>query len=128
MKTVLPGHELKHTNKVWHHIDAAGMTLGRVATMIAMKLQGKHKAWYTDMRDCGDYVVVTNVEKLVVTGNKAMDKMYYRHSGYKGHLKELNYTQMMEKDPKQILELAVKGMLPRNKHRNVRLKRLKLFV
>jgi large subunit ribosomal protein L13 len=128
MKTTLPKHELKHTSKVWHLIDATGMTLGRLATDIAMKLQGKHKPWYVDMRDCGDYVVVINVEKIVVTGKKVTDKMYYTHTGYKGHLTELTYAQMIAKDPCSVLELAVKGMLPKNKTRLHRLKRLKLHV
>lgn len=128
MKTTLPKHELKHTNKVWHLIDASGMTLGRLATEIAMKLQGKHKPWYVDMRDCGDYVVVINVEKIVVTGKKMTDKMYYKHTGYKGHLTELTYNQMIAKDPCSVLELAVKGMLPKNKTRLHRLKRLKLHA
>lgn len=108
MKTTLPKHELKHTKKVWHLIDATGMTLGRLATQIAVKLQGKHKPWYTDMWDCGDYVVVTNVEKIVVTGKKVTDKIYYRHTGYKGHLYEETYEQVMKKDPTRIVEFAVK--------------------
>jgi len=128
MKTVLPKHELDHSKKAWHHFDATGMTLGRLATSIAMKLQGKHKPWYCDMRDCGDFVVVTNVEKMVFTGNKMAAKIYYRHSGYKGHLKELMLQQMMTRDPRRVLELAVKGMLPKNKHRDARLHKLKLFV
>ncbi len=128
MKTTLPKHELKHTNKVWHFFDASGMTLGRLATEIAMKLQGKHKPWYSDMWDCGDYVVVTNVEKIVVTGKKATDKMYYKHTGYKGHLRELTYTQMVAKDPCSVLELAIKGMLPKNSTRLHRMRRLKLFA
>jgi large subunit ribosomal protein L13 len=128
MKTVLPKHELDHNKKVWHHIDATGMTLGRLATDVACKLQGKHKPWYCEMWDCGDYVVVTNVEKIVVTGKKLLEKMYYTHSGYKGHLTELNYQQMVDKDPTSVLILAVKGMLAKNKHRKARLKKLKTFV
>lgn len=104
------------------------MTLGRLATDIAMKLQGKHKPWYVDMWDCGDYVIVTNVEKIVVTGKKVTDKVYYKHTGYKGHLRELTYEQMIAKDPCSVLELAVKGMLPKNKTRLHRLKRMKLFA
>lgn len=128
MKTVLPKHELDHSKKTRHHVDATGMTLGRVATMIATRLQGKHKPRYCDMRDCGDFVVVTHVEKIAFTGNKMTDKMYYRHSGYKGHLKELTLQQMMARDPRRVLELAVRGMLPKNKQRAARMKRLKLFV
>ena len=80
------------------------------------------------MWDCGDYVIVTNVEKIVVTGKKLQEKLYYTHSGYKGHLTTLTYQQMIDKDPRSVLELAVKGMLPHNKHRAARLKKLKLFV
>lgn len=128
MKTTLPKHELKHTNKARHLIDASGMTLGRLATDIAMKLQWKQKPWFADMRDCGDYVVVINVDQIVVTGKKATDKMYYKHTGYKGHLRELNYTQMVAKDPCSVLELAIKWMLPKNSTRLHRMKRLKLFA
>ena len=93
-------------------IDAEGQVLGRLAVEIARLLRGKHKPQYTPYLDCGDHVVVVNADKIRVTGNKAMDKMYYRHSGYPGGLRELNYERMMEKHPTRALELAVKGMLP----------------
>lgn len=102
--------------------------MGRLAVEIAKKLQGKHRAYYCDFWDCGDYIVVTNVEKIVVTGNKMTDKIYYKHSGHKGHLKETKLSEIMEKHPERALQLAVKGMLPKNKLRAPRLKKLKLFV
>jgi len=101
--------------KEWHVIDAEGQVLGRLAAEIARLLRGKHKPQYTPYLDCGDHVVVVNADKIRVTGNKAMDKMYYRHSGYPGGLRELNYERMMEKHPTRALELAVKGMLPHNR-------------
>jgi len=109
-------------------VDAAGMTLGRLAVEISKRLIGKHKAYYCDFWDCGDYIVVVNAEKIRVTGNKLSDKIYYRHSGHKGHLKEIPLASMLAKHPARVLELAVKGMLPKNKLRKDRLKRLKLCI
>jgi len=101
--------------KEWHVIDAEGQVLGRLAAEVARLLRGKHKPMYTPYLDCGDNVVVVNAAKIRVTGNKATDKMYYRHSGYPGGLRELNYERMMDKHPTRALELAVKGMLPHNR-------------
>jgi len=117
----------KENRKRWI-VDATGMTLGRLAVEIAKKLQGKHKAHYADHRDTGDYVVVTNADKIVVTGNKLATKKYYRYSGYKGNLKTFTLKWMMEHKPLRILELAVRGMLPKNKMRKLRMKRLKLYT
>lgn len=108
-------------------VDAAGKTLGRLAVEIAKKLTGKHKASYTDFWDAGDFVIVTNTSKIVVTGNKTLEKKYYSHSGFKGHLKEINFKDLLQKNPNELMRLAVKGMVPRNKLREPRLKRLKLF-
>ena len=113
MKTYVP--KQGEIVKAWHVIDAEGQVLGRLAVEIARLLRGKHKPQYTPYLDCGDHVVVVNAEKIRVTGNKATDKVYYRHSGYPGGLRELNYERMMDKHPTRALELAVKGMLPHNR-------------
>lgn len=122
---VHPDHIQK--TRTWWHIDATGLTLGKLATIISNRLLGKHKAYYCDMWDCGDFVVVSNASKIVVTGNKLTDKVYYTHSGHKGHLKETTLTNLLNKHPDRVIMLAVKGMLPKNKLRKPRLKRLKLF-
>ena len=113
MKTYVP--KQGEIVKEWHVIDAEGQVLGRIAAEVARLLRGKHKPMYTPYLDCGDNVVVVNAAKIRVTGNKATDKMYYRHSGYPGGLRELNYERMMDKHPTRALELAVKGMLPHNR-------------
>ncbi len=113
MKTYVP--KQGEIVKEWYVIDAEGQVLGRLAVEIARLLRGKHKPQYTPFLDCGDHVVVVNAEKIRVTGNKAEGKIYYRHSGYPGGLKELNYARMMQKHPTRALELAVKGMLPHNR-------------
>jgi len=102
-------------DKNWHVIDAEGKVLGRVAVEVAKLLRGKHKPTYTPFLDCGDHVVIVNADKICVTGNKAEDKMYYRHSGYKGGLRETNFRRLMEKHPTRAIALAVKGMLPHNR-------------
>ena len=108
--------------------DAAGKTLGRLAVEISKKLIGKHKGFFCDFWDSGDYVVVINASKITVTGNKMKEKIYYRHSGWKGHLKETPLRMLMQKHPEHAIEFAVKGMLPKNKLRTARMKRLKVFV
>ena len=100
-------------NSRWLLINANGKTLGRLASRIATILQGKHKAEYTPHVDTGDFVVVINVDKLIVTGNKAEDKQYHHHSGYPGGLKITNFANLQAKKPERLLELAVKGMLPK---------------
>lgn len=112
----------------WWIVDATDKTLGRLAVEIAKKLTGKGKPHYCDMWDCGDYVVVINASKIAVTGNKMMDKMYYRHTGYKGHLKEMNLTKLLATHPERALTFAVTGMLAKNKMRKDRIKRLKIFT
>ena len=97
----------------WYVIDAEGKTLGRMATEIARRLRGKHKAEYTPHVDTGDYIIVINAEKVNVTGNKRKDKTYYRHTGYPGGLRETSFEKMVETQPTRTIELAVKGMLPK---------------
>ena len=103
-------HEVK---REWLVVDATDKVLGRLATEIARRLRGKHKPEFTPHVDTGDYIVVTNVEKLRVTGNKAEDKVYYRHTGYPGGIYETNFTKMQQRFPGRVLEKAVKGMLPK---------------
>ena len=98
----------------WYVVDAEGQTLGRLATKVATVLRGKHKPTYTPHVDCGDYVIVINAEKVVLTGNKLEDKMYYNHSGFPGGLRERNAKTMIEKYPEEMVERAIKGMLPHN--------------
>jgi len=112
----------------WFLVDASSAPLGRVATAIAKYLIGKYKPTYTAHIDNGDYVVVINAEKVVVTGAKETDKKYYRHSGFPGGLTEKTLGQMREKFPERIITEAVKGMIPRNKLAAERLKRLRVFV
>lgn len=112
----------------WFLIDASEAPLGRVATIIADKLIGKNKPTYTPHVDGGDYVVVINAEKAVVTGNKETGKVYYRHSGFPGGIKDATLKQVREKAPERIIEAAVKGMIPRNKLAADRLSRLRVFA
>jgi large subunit ribosomal protein L13 len=110
----------------WYVIDAEGVTLGRLATKVATVLSGKHKATYTPHIDCGDYVIVVNAEKVKLTGNKLNDKKYYNHSGYVGGLRERNAKTMIENYPEEMIERAVKGMLPKGRLGRAMIK--KLFV
>ena len=99
----------------WYVVDAEGQTLGRLATKVATVLRGKHKPTYTPHVDCGDYVIVINANKVKLTGNKLADKMYYNHSGFPGGLRERNAATMIEKYPEEMVERAIKGMLPHNR-------------
>lgn len=101
--------------KKWYVVDVAGKPLGRVAAKIASLLRGKHKKDFSPNQDAGDYVIVVNAEKIAVSGNKEKDKMYYRHSGYVGGLKSINFKHLIEKKPTEPLVLAVKGMLPKGR-------------
>ena len=112
----------------WYVIDAEGKTLGRMATEIAHRLRGKHKAEYTPHVDTGDYIVVVNAEKVAVTGKKATDKMYYRHTGYPGGLKTRSFNEMIEKAPEDVIKLAVKGMLPRTPLGRAMMRKLKIYT
>lgn len=117
--------ELTHE---WYIIDAEGQTLGRLATLVATYLMGKHKVRYAAHLDCGDNIVIINAEKIAVTGNKLEDKKYYRHSGYPGGIKETNLSTLLERHPTQALEKAIAGMLPKNRLHDDRLYRLKVYA
>jgi len=112
----------------WYVVDAEGKTLGRLATEIARRLRGKHKAEYTPHVDTGDYIVVVNVEKIGVTGRKAKDKMYYHHTGFPGGIKSISFEKQIDKAPQRVLETAVKGMLPKNPLGRAMFKKLKVFA
>lgn len=112
----------------WYIVDASETSLGRVATHVATLLTGKGKPMFTKHIDCGDFVVVINADKLVVTGAKLDDKMYYRHSGYPGGLREDTLKDVIEKDSSRAIYEAVRGMVPVNKLRDERLKRLKIYA
>ena len=118
-------HEVE---REWLVVDATDKVLGRLATEIARRLRGKHKAIYTPHVDTGDFIVVVNVEKLRVTGNKAQDKKYYRHSGYPGGIYETNFTKLQQRFPERVLEKAVKGMLPKGPLGYAMLKKLKCYA
>ena len=112
----------------WYVVDADGQTLGRLATQIADALRGKRKPEYTLHCDTGDFVVVVNAEKISVTGQKRNEKMYYRHSGYPGGLKSRTLNDMLERRPEEVIRLAVKGMLPRNRLARKQLTKLKVYA
>ncbi len=112
----------------WYVINADGLVLGRLATEIARRLRGKHKPEYTPHVDTGDYIVVINAEKIGVTGNKRTDKMYYSHTGYPGGIKSITFDKLVQKAPEQIIEKAVKGMLPRGPLGRAMFKKLKVYA
>jgi large subunit ribosomal protein L13 len=112
----------------WHLINAEGQTLGRLATEIARLLRGKHKPQYTPHIDTGDFVVVVNAEKVFVTGKKAEQKVYYRHTGYPGGLREMSYEDMLERKPTEVLRKAVKGMMPKTRLGRQQFKKLKIYA
>jgi len=112
----------------WHVIDASGKVLGRLATQVATLLMGKHKPMFSRNLDTGDFVVIINAEKVRVTGNKAKDKLYYRHSGYPGGLKSTSLERMMQTKPTRVIEYAVKGMLPHTKLGAQMMKKLKVYA
>ncbi|MEY2700342.1 MAG: ribosomal protein [Pseudomonadota bacterium] len=112
----------------WFVIDADGKTLGRLSTEIARRLRGKHKPEYTPHVDTGDYIVVINAEKVRVTGNKEQDKVYYKHTGYIGNMKSITLGKLRQKKPEQIIETAVKGMLPRNPLGRAMFRKLKVYA
>ncbi len=112
----------------WYLVDVSDKVLGRVATQIANVLRGKTKPYFTPSVDTGDFVIVVNVEKLLLTGNKLADKVYYSHSGYPGGIKSINAANLLEKNAEELLRKAVKGMLPKNKLASQMLKKLKIYV
>ena len=119
-----PGEIERH----WYVVDADGKTLGRLATRIADTLRGKGKPQYTPHVDTGDFVVVVNAEKIAVTGNKLDEKMYYRHSGYPGGLRQRPLREQLERRPTEVLRKAVKGMLPRNRLARQQITKLKIYA
>lgn len=112
----------------WYVVDAENKTLGRLATEVARRLRGKHKPEYTPHVDTGDYIVIVNAEKVAVTGNKLADKMYYRHTGYIGNLKSTNLQDLLDKHPERVIEIAVKGMLPKNTLGRAMYRKLKVYA
>ncbi len=118
-------HEVRRD---WFLIDASGKTLGRLASEIARRLRGKHKPEYTPHVDTGDYIVVVNADKIRVTGRKATDKMYHHHTGYIGNMKSISFEKLQQKAPGRVLELAVKGMLPKNPLGRAMYRKLKIYA
>lgn len=125
-KTFLPKKEA--IERKWWLVDADGMVLGRLATEVAKILRGKNKAQYTPFFDAGDFVIIVNADKVKLTGNKELQKMYYRHSGYMGGIKETTYLRMKATHPERIITHAVRGMLPKNKLNRKILKKLKVYA
>ncbi len=126
MSTPFPSK--KSIERNWHVIDAEGQVLGRLATRVATLLMGKHKPGYTPFLDCGDHVVIVNAEKIVLTGSKMDDKMYYRHSGYPGGIKEARARRVMREKPTMIVETAIKGMVPKTKLGRQMLTKLRVYA
>jgi large subunit ribosomal protein L13 len=126
MKTVSARKET--VTRQWYVVDAAGKTLGRLCTEIANRLRGKHKPEFTPHVDTGDYIVVVNAEKIMVTGNKTTDKLYQHHTGYPGGIKSISFDKLLVKSPEMIIEKAVKGMMPKNKLSRAMLSKLKVYA
>lgn len=118
-------HEVRRD---WFVVDAADKTLGRLASEIARRLRGKHKPEYTPHVDTGDYIVVVNADKIRVTGRKATDKMYHHHTGYIGNMQSISFEKLQKKAPGRVLELAVKGMLPKNPLGRAMYRKLKIYA
>jgi large subunit ribosomal protein L13 len=114
-------------NGNWWIVDADGAVLGRLASVVASRLKGKHNPLYTPHMDCGDFIVVVNAEKIVLTGKKSTDKIYYQHSGYIGGLKSITAGKLLEKKPEDVIRFAVKGMLPKNTLGRAMFKKLKVY-
>ena len=126
MKTVSARKET--VTRQWYVVDAAGKTLGRLCTEISNRLRGKHKPEFTPHVDTGDYIVVVNAEKIMVTGNKTTDKLYQHHTGYPGGIKSISFDKLLVKSPEMIIEKAVKGMMPKNKLSRAMLSKLKVYA
>ena len=118
----------QEVKREWFVIDATDKVLGRVATEVALRLRGKHKPEYTPHVDTGDHIVIINAEKIAVTGNKEEGKIYYRHTGYPGGIKDINVRELREKAPTRILENAVRGMMPKNALGRAMLKKLHIYA
>ena len=112
----------------WYVVDADGKTLGRLATEIASRLRGKHKAEYTPHVDTGDYIIVLNAEKVAVTGHKRTAKVYYRHTGHVGGIKQATFEEMIARSPERVIEIAVKGMLPKGPLGRAMYRKLKVYA
>lgn len=112
----------------WFVVDAAGQTLGRLATEVASRLRGKHKPEYTPHVDTGDYIVIINAEQIRVTGAKASDKMYYHHTGFPGGIKSINFEKLIQRAPERVIETAVKGMLPKGPLGRDMYRKLKVYA
>lgn len=112
----------------WYVVDATDKVLGRLASEVALRLRGKHKPEYTPHVDTGDYIVIVNAAKVRATGKKMSDKMYYKHSGYIGNMKSITLEKQLQKSPEQVIELAVKGMLPKNRLGRAMFQKLKVFA
>ncbi|MDX1757928.1 MAG: 50S ribosomal protein L13 [Marinobacter sp.] len=112
----------------WYVVDAAGKTLGRLSTEIALRLRGKHKPEFTPHVDTGDYIVVINASQVRVTGKKSADKMYYSHTGFPGGIKSINFEKLVDKAPEQVIEHSVKGMLPKGPLGRAMFKKLKIYA
>lgn len=118
----------ENVEREWFVVDASGQTLGRLAAQVARVLRGKHKPIYAPATDTGDYVIVVNAEKIHVTGRKLDQKMYYRHSGYPGGLREITLRNLLQKHPTRVVEYAVQGMLPKNRLGRKMFKKLKVYA
>jgi large subunit ribosomal protein L13 len=126
MKTLIVNEA--ELDKKWYLVDAENKVLGRIASEIASRLRGKHRPVFTPHADTGDYIVVINAEKVSITGSKATDKVYYRHTGHVGGLKEITAAKLLAKKPEEVLRLAVKGMLPKNSLGRRQLRKLKIYA
>lgn len=126
MKTIF--YKEREIPRSWYVIDAAGKPLGRVAAKVAAMARGKHKAFYAPHQESGDYIIVTNADKVAVTGNKDKDKMYYHHTGFPGGLKSVNFNTLIGKKPTEPLYIAVKGMLPKGPLGRKLLKNVKIYA
>ncbi len=112
----------------WYVVDASGKALGRLASEVARRLRGKHKPQFTPHVDTGDYIIVVNAQHIRVSGNKATDKVYNRHTGYIGNLKSISFEKLIQKAPERVIEIAVKGMLPKNRLGRAMFRKLKVYA
>ncbi|MCI0524995.1 MAG: 50S ribosomal protein L13 [Acidobacteria bacterium] len=128
MSTYFPSGKGLEQHRQWHVVDADGMTVGRLASEVAQILMGKHKPTYTPFLDTGDHVIVINASKVILKGNKLDDKLYRRHSGFPGGLKEISARDLLAKKPVRLVELAIKGMLPKTKLGRAMISKLKVYA
>ena len=126
VKTLLP--KANQIERTWHLVDAQGKVLGRLATQVVRLLRGKHKPIYTPHLDTGDFVVIINAEKIVLTGKKLKDKVYYRHSGYPGGIKSTTPARVLKEKPERVLEEAIRGMLPKTKMGDALFRKVKVYA